>query len=118
SVYPRLAIISSLVLCRVTAAQQHADEEAGADRDQQRFSRIGTDIAAHLVGDLAEVDVVDALSDSVVLILHRIGGRGILVAGEVLRARETGGVALIRGSFSRFVHGGPPGRPSLSRRTV
>src|ERR1043165_2569780 len=125
-----VAIVLVLV---VAAAQEEADEESGADRDQQRLAGIGADGAPHLVGDGAEVDVVDPLAHAVVLVLHRVGRRVVFVAGVVLGLAEAGarvGRARARiartagsraagraearvrsgGSRGRFFHGGVPPR--------
>src|SRR5436309_10907384 len=82
-----VAIVLLLVIA--AAPQQEADEEPGADGDQQRLPRIGADVAPHLVGDGAEVDVVDPLAHAVVLVLHRVGGGVVLVARVVLGLAES-----------------------------
>src|ERR1043165_499102 len=127
-----VAIVLVLV---VAAAQEEADEESGADRDQQRLAGVGADVAPHLVGDGAEVDVVDPFAHAVVLVLHRVGRRVVFVAGVVLGLAEAGArvgragagariastagsraagraEACVRsgGSRGRFFHGGVPPR--------
>src|ERR1043165_5409806 len=120
-----VAIVLVLV---VAAAQEEADEESGADRDQQRLAGIGADVAPHLVGDGAEVDVVDPLAHAVVLVLHRVGGSVVLVARVVLRLVETrarcvrAAAAALRaaggrsgGSGGGFFHGYLPGGEAYRR---
>src|SRR5205085_10084408 len=88
---------ASLLLAGV-AAQEKSDQESDADRDQQRLAGIGADVAADLIGDGAEVDVVELLAGAVVLVLDGVGRRRIFVVDVVLGAVEAGGVAFGSGS--------------------
>src|SRR5205823_13111591 len=84
----------------IIAAQQQADEKSDADGDQQRLPRIRSHVAAHLIGDRAEVDVFDFLAHAVVAALHRARRLRVLFAGVLLRARETAGLFLFRPAFA------------------
>src|SRR5438874_520612 len=55
----------SLVLVAVAPPQQQPDYESDADRDQERLAGIGSDVAADLIGDLAEIGVFDLLPHAV-----------------------------------------------------
>src|SRR5947209_9182415 len=80
-------MIYSLVVVLI-ATKQQSDHEADADRDQQRFSGIRADVAANLIGDRAEVDVVDLLFGAVVLVARKVGRRRIFLVDEILRLAE------------------------------
>src|ERR1043165_7902854 len=119
-------VVAIVLILVAAAAEQEADEEAGADGDQQRLPRVGADVAPDLVGDGAEVDVVDPLAHAVVLVLHRVGGGAVLLLGVILRLAEAGarivraaafrpaGAGRSGGAGGGLVHGNPPDSRSLS----
>src|SRR5258705_5865702 len=78
----------SLVLVAVAPPQQQSNYKSNADRNQERLAGIGSDVAAHLIGDLAKIGVFDLLAYAVVLVLDSIGGGCVLVADKLFRAAE------------------------------
>src|ERR1043165_5187041 len=103
-------VVAIVLVLVAAAAEQEADQEAGADGDQQRLPRVGADVAPHLVGDRAEVDVVDPLAHAVVLILHRVGSGAGLFAGVILRLAEAGARIARAAAFCAGGAGGAGGR--------